>query len=104
MKFLLENFLKKKDIKDSDVLILGLTFKENCPDIRNTKVINIIKKLEDYKPNIIIVDAFADIEKARSTYDIKIKNKIPSNKKFDGIIVAVAHDQFINSILNFGVI
>jgi len=93
--FIKEFFKKKKDIKDSNVLILGLTFKENCSDIRNTKVINIINKLIDYNPKITVVDPYADVKKAQLYYSIKIKNKIPLKTKFDGIIVAVAHDQFI---------
>ena len=92
--FIKEFFKKEKDIKDSNVLILGLTFKENCSDIRNTKVINIINKLKDYNPNITIVDPLADIEKTEFYYRIKIKNKIPIKNKFDGIIVAVGHEQF----------
>ena len=99
--FVKKFFKRGKDIKDSNVLILGLTFKENCSDIRNTKVINIIKKLRDYNPKIIIVDPFADIEKAKSMYNIKIKNKIPNKKKFDGIIIAVAHDEFLKFEIDY---
>ena len=74
---------------------MGLTFKENCSDIRNTKVINIINKLIDYNPKITVVDPYADVEKAQLYYSIKIKNEIPSKTKFDGIIIAVAHEKFI---------
>ena len=93
--FVKEFFKKEKDIKDSNVLILGLTFKENCSDIRNTKVISMINKLKDYNPKITVVDPCADLEKAKSTYNLQIKSKIPINNKFDGIIVAVAHEEFI---------
>ncbi len=99
--FVKEFFKREKDIKNSNILILGLTFKENCSDIRNTKVVNMIKKLEDYNPKITIVDPYADIEKSKSIYDIKVINKIPLKKKFDGIIIAVAHDQFIKLEIDF---
>lgn len=73
---------KKIHIFDSEILIMGLTFKENCPDIRNTKVTDIIDELKEYGANISIYDPYVDQHKSLST------------SKFDAIVVAVAHDHF----------
>lgn len=80
-------------VKDSKILILGVTFKENCPDIRNTKIVDIYHTLHEYTNNIDIYDPWANAEKVKSEYHICIDNKIP-NKKYDAIILAVAHDKF----------
>lgn len=77
----------------SDILILGFTFKENCPDVRNTKVIDIANALKEYNVNLTIYDPWANLEIAKHEYDITIINKYPQ-KKFDTIILAVAHDEF----------
>lgn len=77
----------------SEILILGFTFKENCPDVRNTKVIDIVKALKEYDINLIIYDPWADPEIALKEYGINIYNEIPESK-FDAIILAVAHDAF----------
>ena len=91
----------KKDhkIKGSNVLILGVTFKENCPDIRNTKVIDIYKELSEFDVKVDIYDPWASIEDVKKEYGIDIKKNIDPNKKYEAIILAVAHDEF-NS-LNF---
>ena len=75
--------------------ILGLTFKENCPDLRNTKVITIIESLKKYKCEILVTDDWADKKEAKENYNINLLdlNKI---KNMDSIIVAVAHDKYIN--------
>ena len=77
----------------SSVLILGFTFKENCPDIRNTRVIDIYKELNDYGAVVSIFDPWVDINHVSSEYDLipKIDSELGS---YDGIIIAVAHDQF----------
>tara|TARA_Y100000589_G_C27189431_1_gene644126 strand:+ start:2401 stop:3753 length:1353 start_codon:yes stop_codon:yes gene_type:complete len=98
--FVKEFFSRGKDIKNSNILIMGLTFKENCPDIRNTKVIDLIKKLSEFNANILVVDPFADKDKSKSEYGLEIKNSVPKNLKFDGIIIAVAHDVFVNNKLS----
>ena len=77
----------------SEILILGFTFKENCPDVRNTKVIDIYKSLKEYNLNITVYDPWADPEIARREYDIDIVNELPS-KAFDAAIAAVAHREF----------
>lgn len=80
-------------VKDAKILILGFTFKENCPDIRNTKVVDIYHTLAEYSSNITIFDPWADKEKAVKEYGINIVNDLPDDS-FDAIILAVAHRQF----------
>lgn len=80
-------------VKDASVLILGFTFKENCPDIRNTKVADIYHTLTEYTSNITVCDPHADADKVRSIYGISLEKEIPS-AKYDAIVLAVAHDEF----------
>lgn len=80
-------------VKDSRVLILGVTFKENCPDIRNTKVVDIYHTLSEYTQNITIYDPWADSEKVKHEYGITVENVLPDGK-YDLVILAVAHSQF----------
>jgi UDP-N-acetyl-D-galactosamine dehydrogenase len=88
-------------IKNSNILILGITFKENCPDVRNTKVVDIIKALNEYNLNIVVFDPWANPEDAKQEYNIEIVNKLPKNhQKFDAIILAVAHNEYLNINLN----
>ena len=82
-------------VKDAKILILGFTFKENCPDIRNTKIVDVYHTLSEYTPNITVYDPWADKEKAAAEYGITIVNDLPS-EKFDAIILGVAHRQFEN--------
>ncbi len=85
-------------VKDAKVLILGITFKENCPDIRNTKIIDIYSTLKEYTNNIIIYDPWANPEKVKKEYDITLTNENINNMKgkFDVVILAVAHNEFVN--------
>ena len=78
-----------------EILILGMTFKENCPDIRNTKVIDIIENFIDCKANLTVVDPLINCEDVREIYGINSQNKIPKNIKFSVIICTVAHDEYI---------
>jgi len=77
----------------SKVLILGFTFKENCPDVRNTKVIDIVHTLEEYKAEVTVHDPWADPFIAKHEYGIDLQNNLPE-ESFDAIILAVAHDEF----------
>ena len=82
-------------IKDSKILILGITFKENCPDTRNTKVIDIYHTLSEYTENITICDPWADSESVKKTFGLDIKCDTNGLKGlFDAVILAVAHDKF----------
>jgi UDP-N-acetyl-D-galactosamine dehydrogenase len=85
----------RKDIqvKGSSILVLGFTFKENCPDVRNTKVIDIIRELESYHANFVVVDPWAKPSDVRKEYQIEISQSIPE-QKFDAIILAVGHNEF----------
>lgn len=79
----------------SQILILGFTFKENCPDVRNTKVIDIYNALKEYNLNISVYDPWANPAIAMREYDVEVLNNLP-DKKFDTAILAVAHKQFID--------
>lgn len=80
----------------AEILILGFTFKENCPDVRNTKVIDIVKALKEYNINVTIYDPWANPSIAKHEYDVNILTKLPK-EKYDSLILAVAHNEF-NSI------
>ena len=88
-------FLAQKNISlnSADILILGVTFKENCNDLRNSKVFEVIRELQEYGIAVECVDPLADKDEAKATYGIDILNAIPK-KRYDGIIAAVNHDQF----------
>lgn len=86
--------LKGLKVKDSKILILGITFKENCPDIRNTKIVDIYHTLAEYTPNITVYDPWANPEVVKHEYEIDIVNQLPSDEKYDAIILGVAHSQF----------
>ncbi|MEA1049003.1 Vi polysaccharide biosynthesis UDP-N-acetylglucosamine C-6 dehydrogenase TviB [Lamprobacter modestohalophilus] len=80
-------------IGDSRLLVLGLTFKENCPDLRNTRVVDIIDELKDYQCQVDVHDPWASAEEARDEYGIELTAQ-PAQGAYDAVIVAVAHDQF----------
>lgn len=88
--------LKGVPVKDSRILILGFTFKENCPDIRNTKVIDIYHTLREYTPNITVLDPWADPNHVSAEYGVEIENEVGkiSSEIFDAAILAVAHESF----------
>ena len=97
-KYVAENCVKKlieadKTVKDADVAILGFTFKENCPDTRNTKVIDIVKELREYGIQPMIADPEADAVEAKQLYDIEFVD-MDSIKDMDAVILAVAHNEF----------
>jgi len=84
-----------KTIRGSDILMLGVTFKEDCPDMRNTKVIDIIEGLEDFGTNVDVYDPWVDHTKESKWYHHGIiGNPLESDKKYDAIVVAVGHSQF----------
>jgi UDP-N-acetyl-D-galactosamine dehydrogenase len=84
---------KRIHVVDSRILVMGLTFKENCPDLRNTRVVDAIKGLEDYNARIDVYDPWADPEEASSSYGINLIPS-PAEKAYDAVIIAVAHQQF----------
>lgn len=78
----------------SHIIIFGFTFKENCPDVRNTKVVDIVKALKEYNLNITIFDPWANPVAVKREYGLEVVNKLPSDEKFDAAIAAVAHREF----------
>jgi len=80
-------------VLNSNVLVLGFTFKENCPDVRNTKVIDIVKTLREYNVNVTIHDPWANPEIAQREYGVEVTNQLPS-EKYDAVILAVSHKEF----------
>ncbi len=82
-------------VSGSEILILGITFKENCPDVRNTKVIDIINELKTYSTNLTIVDPWANGKEVQSEYNILTQTKLPVNKLYDAIVLAVGHKEFV---------
>jgi UDP-N-acetyl-D-galactosamine dehydrogenase len=77
----------------SNIVILGFTFKENCPDVRNTKVVDIVNALKEYNLNITIYDPWANPAIAEHEYGLSVTNELPTDK-FDAAIMAVAHNEF----------
>ena len=84
---------KEIKIKDANILVMGLTFKENCPDLRNTKVIDVIHELQEYKLNVDVYDPWIDKEEAQSEYGVS-PIESPEQNHYDAIIIAVAHNEF----------
>ena len=80
-------------MKDSNVLILGLTFKENCPDIRNTKVIDVINEFQSYGAHLDVYDPWVDKAEAQKEYGINLLDT-PPTETYDAIVLCVAHDEF----------
>ena len=93
-------------VKDAKVLILGITFKENCPDVRNTKVVDIYTTFREYTPNITVFDPWASPERVKREYGIDITGSLPTGQRYDAIVLAVAHSQFtgldLRQLLNPG--
>lgn len=83
-------------VKDAKILILGITFKENCPDVRNTKIVDIYHTLKEYTNNIVVYDPWANVDKVKHEYDIEIQNSELEalQGQFDAVILGVAHDTF----------
>jgi UDP-N-acetyl-D-glucosamine/UDP-N-acetyl-D-galactosamine dehydrogenase len=84
---------KRVHVVDSNVLIMGFTFKENCPDLRNTRVVDLITELENVNCNVDVYDPWLDKSEAKHEYDIEPVDA-PTEGKYDAIILAVAHDEF----------
>lgn len=84
---------KKIQVVGSKILVLGFTFKENCPDVRNTRVIDIVRTLKEYDLDITIYDPWANGAVARREYGVEVTNALPQ-EKFDAVVLAVAHKEF----------
>ena len=86
-------------VKGSNILVLGITFKENCPDVRNTKVVDVIRSLKDYEANVTVYDPWANPEEVKQEYGLDILTEMPQ-EKFNAVVVAVAHKAFQSLTLN----
>ena len=103
-KYVAENCVKNlikagKAVKDAKVAILGFTFKENCPDTRNTKVIDIVNELREYGIEPVIADPAADKAEAKHLYGIEFE-EIKNVKNMDAVILAVSHEEFTHLSMN----
>ena len=86
---------KGHKVEGSNVLILGITFKENCPDIRNSRVIDVIEELQEFGCNIDVYDPWADKEEVKKEYNQNLIGKSDLDiSRYDGVVLAVAHDEF----------
>jgi len=84
---------RKIHVVDSNVLILGFTFKENCPDLRNTRVIDMVHELKTYHANVDVYDPWISTKESEAEYNISLVDKLETGK-YDAVIIAVAHDEF----------
>jgi UDP-N-acetyl-D-galactosamine dehydrogenase len=98
---------KDHAIKGSKVLVLGLTFKENCPDLRNTRVVDLKREFESFGAQVDIHDPWADAAEARHEYGFELLNELPGSGGYQAVVLAVAHDQYkalgIDSVRALGV-
>lgn len=81
-------------VNGAELLMLGITFKENCPDVRNTKIVDVIKALKEYGIVVTIFDPLASPEEVKNEYKLDTKNSLPT-EKFDAIVLGVAHSEFL---------
>ena len=86
---------KQIHVVDANILVLGFTFKENCSDSRNTRVVNLVRELESYHANIDIVDPMASTEETWRLYNLDVYDELP-DQQYDAVILAVAHQYFID--------
>jgi UDP-N-acetyl-D-glucosamine/UDP-N-acetyl-D-galactosamine dehydrogenase len=86
---------REQKIKGARVLILGITFKENCPDVRNTRVVDVIETLEKFGMDLTIVDPWANPQEVSHEYGLSIENKIDESGVYDAVLLAVAHHEFM---------
>ena len=100
IKLMVRNDVK---IKDAKILALGITFKENCPDVRNTKAVDVINQLKSYGTQVTIYDPWANPEEVDHEYGLKTTKNLPKGT-FDAIVLTVSHNEFLNmdlrSLLN----
>lgn len=85
-------------IKNAKILVLGITFKENCPDVRNTKAVDVINQLKSYGTDLTIYDPWANPEEVKHEYNLETVKELPSTA-FDAIVLTVAHSEFLNKNL-----
>ena len=87
-------------VNHSKLLMLGITFKENCPDVRNTKIVDVISSLKEYGIAVCVYDPWANSEQVMLEYGLTISNVLPTIT-YDAIVLGVAHKEFLNLDLEF---
>ncbi len=88
---------KGLSVKDANVLVLGITFKENCPDIRNSRAIDVVRELQDYQMNVAVYDPWASPQEVKDEYGLDLISNIENaNAKYDAVLAVVAHNEFKN--------
>jgi len=87
----------KRSVHDSRILVMGFTFKENCPDVRNTKVIDLVAELQDLAQEVVVYDPLADGPAVEREYGIAINRELPVDQ-FDAVVLAVGHDEVRNVV------
>lgn len=87
---------KKQPVLGSKVLVLGLTFKENCPDVRNTKVVDIVRALRAYSTEVEVYDPWVDLKAAKNEYGLECLAEMPKGGQYAAIVLAVGHRQFLD--------
>lgn len=93
-QLVLEMALRGEVISGARVLVLGLSFKENCPDLRNTRVVDLLQTLMRFGMEAEVVDPWVDKHEAKNYYELNVSSEIPLNTRFSAVVLAVAHDQF----------
>jgi len=91
---------KEISVSGAKALILGVTFKENCPDVRNTKVVDVYRELREYGVDVDIYDPWADPSEVKHEYGVEILNEIHPQNQYDAVVVAVSHNEFLTLDLN----
>jgi UDP-N-acetyl-D-galactosamine dehydrogenase len=86
---------KNRPVLGSRVLVLGLTFKENCPDLRNTKVVDIVNALRGYNTLVDVYDPWIDVAEAKHEYGLQCLTELPAKSRYAAIVLAVGHSQFL---------
>lgn len=91
---------KNIEVNGAEILMLGITFKENCPDVRNTKIVDLVASLKDYGMKVTIFDPWAKPEEVKHEYGLTCHDELPSSsQKYDAVVLGVAHEEFLQ--LNF---
>ena len=93
IKLMLQNDLK---VKGANILILGITFKENCPDVRNTKVVDVVRELQSYGTKVTIYDPLANPAEVQHEYALTCSPELVEGQKFDAVVLTVAHKEFLS--------
>src|SRR5690606_29625415 len=86
---------KEITVSNANALILGVTFKENCPDVRNTKVVDVYRELKEYGVEVDLYDPWANAGEVKHEYDVDILSSLEIGKKYDAVVLAVSHNEFL---------